>query len=259
MEQPTREKIRHPAPPRHAALVRVWRWYLAASSEAIPLTWARPLADAVYAALTEVSWMSRGSRRLPVCLHGPRDAKTIGWRHDHAFILPEDANGDGLIDHVSVSAAMGLDPAAVRLLAATDRLVLSNGAIVELVLQCAAGLDAAGHVGPAHIWLSHTAYVPPNARPSFHPKNAARQLRSEIAKRALPAPLVATPVFVPQLGNGDDTLTPQHFYLESDAGETPPQGSQPCFFRLEFEQPVPGPLAFGWDCHRGLGQFAPVE
>jgi CRISPR-associated protein Csb2 len=242
-------------PPRYPALVQAWRWCIAASAEPLPLNWTLPVAEAVNAALTDTSWTLRGTRRLPLCLHGPDHPKQREWQHEHAFILPEDADGDGLIDHISISAQLGLDPAALRLLAATDRLVLSNGVDVDLVPQRMGALDHVGHYGPARHWISHTAYVPPNDRPTDC-KDAAKQLKYEVAKRTM-IRLVGSPIHTSHLDYGGARLEPKHFELvRTDREERPPEFAY--FFRLELESAVTGPLAFGWSCHRGLGQFVPV-
>jgi CRISPR-associated protein Csb2 len=238
--------------------VRTWRWRIAAAGAPVPRGWALPVADAAFEALTATAWTLRGSRRLPLCLHGPHAPEQHGWNHEHAFVLPEDEDGDGLIDHLSVTAAMGLDPATLRLLVATDRLMLWNGVAVELVPERMGAFDAAGHHGPARGWISLTAYVPPNPRGAFNPKDAAKQLRNEIGRRCLPAPLCASPQHVPHLDAGGRRIEAASFKLRAGDGEGPPRGAEPAFFALEFEAPVCGPLAFGWLCHRGLGQFAPL-
>lgn len=248
-----------PSRVRHPAIVTVWRWRVVAAAEAVPLQWSLPVGDAVLDGLARTAWTLRGSGKLPVCLHGPDDPGERNWMHDHAFILPEDADGDGMIDCIKVCARMGLDPAALRLLVATDRVTLSNGVWLELMLERAGGLETAGRAGPAVEWISRTAYVPPNDRPRFDPKDAARQLKYEIGKRGLGSKLVAPPRLVPSLDLGGCKLSGRDFHLERDADDPLPEGAEPCFFRIEFERPVTGPLAFGWACHSGLGQFVPAE
>ena len=165
---------------------------------------------------------------------------------------------DGIIDHITVSASAGLDPAAVRLLAATDRLTLSSGAQVELLLERAGGPEAADEVlrGPAHVWNSRSPYVAPaRDRSSFDIRDAQRQLKHEIGKRMPSAILAAAPEPLDDLIHAGEPLRAEHFHIVQDNGGTPPQSARPCFFRLTFEHPVDGPLAFGWGCHRGLGLF----
>src|SRR5262249_8079747 len=132
------------SPVRHPPLVRAWRWKVVARGEPIPLASVLAVTDAVFAGLTDTCWTLSGHRRLPDCVHGPDLEKQPRWSHDHAFILPEDADADGYIDHLSIAASIGLDPAALRLLASTDRLVLVTGEVVDLVAERMGPLD---HVG----------------------------------------------------------------------------------------------------------------
>jgi CRISPR-associated protein Csb2 len=241
-------------PVRYEPLVRAWRWRVAPRIGPIPLILALPVAEAVFAALTDTCWTLSGHRRLPNCIHGPDAKKRPGWKHQHAFILPEDTDRHGFIDHISLAADMGFDPAALRLLATTDRLVLSNGQAADLIAERMGPLDHIGHAGPSRVWLSRTAYVPPNERPTGG-KDAARQLTSEVKQRSLPK-LVGKPTPLPNLRHGGKVLAPRLFHSETEDGQT---RSQKFFFQLEFDRPVSGPLAFGWCCHRGLGQFVPLE
>ncbi len=243
-----------PRPVRHAPLVRAWRWVVAPRTGPVPLVWALPVAEAVFAALTDTCWTVSGHRRLPDCIHGPDLQKGHDWKHEHAFILPEDADADGLIDHISVAAAMGFDPAALRLLASTDRLVLSNGDAVDLIAERMGSLDKVGHPGPARVWISRTAYDPPNDRPTGG-RDASRQLKYEIGKRESPK-LLSKPMPLAQIQHGGEIHVPELFHSQTDEGQMRPSKF---FFQLEFEQPASGPLAFGWCCHRGLGQFVPVQ
>jgi CRISPR-associated protein Csb2 len=248
-----------PTRDRHTPLVHVWRWRIASADQPLPLNWALAVGDAVFDALTTTSWTLSGTGRLPVSLHGPRDPQEAGWTHGHAFILSEDADDDGIIDHITVSASTGLDPRAVRLLAATDRVRLSNGVHAELQMERAVPLaDLPRHLrGPSARWISRTAYLAPNDRPRFDPADVIRQLKNEIGKRGLAAPLTQSPEYVDVLYHGGEELSARAFHTDKDNGGRLPGGARPCFFRLTFERPVSGPLAFGWASHRGLGMFAP--
>jgi CRISPR-associated protein Csb2 len=243
--------------PHHPALVQIWRWRIVAANEPIPLNWALAVGDAVMDALMETAWTISGSAKLPICLHGPED--TSGWTHGHAFVLSEDTDADGMIDHITVSASAGLDPRAIRLLAATDRLTLTSGTYAHLMPERMGDLASlpVGVRGPSRSWVSRTAYMPPNGRPKFDARDAARQLNSEIGKRTLAAPLANTPQLMTQIAHGGEPLSPEAFHRDKDNGGVPPSSSAPCFFRLIFAEPVTGPLAFGWSCHRGLGMFLP--
>jgi CRISPR-associated protein Csb2 len=250
-----------PARERHAPLVHVWRWRIATADAAMPFNWALAVGDAVMDALGETARSLSGSGLLPVSLHGPSDPRERGWTHGHAFVLSEDADGDGVIDHIAVSAAVGLDPRALRLLAATDRIRLSNGTGAELVTERVVPLAAlpTSLRGPARAWISRTAYVAPNDRPRFDVRDAIRQLRHEIGKRGLAARLAAPPEPVDVLHHAGEALPADAFHTERDNGGRLPEGARPAYFRLTFEREVAGPLAFGWSSHRGLGLFVPAD
>lgn len=250
-----------PVRDHHLPLIHVWRWRIASTDQPLPLNWALAVGDAAMDALTTTSWTLSGSGLLPVCLHGPRDPRERGWTHGHAFILPEDTDGDGVIDHVTVSASAGLDPRTIRLLAATDRLRLSNGAGAELQMERAVPVAELPHSlrGPSARWVSRTAYIAPNDRSRFNLSDVVRQLKFEIGKRIPNAALARPPEYIDVLHHAGEELHAQMFHTQKDNGGRLPQGAHPCFFRLTFERPVCGPLAFGWECHRGLGVFAPAE
>jgi CRISPR-associated protein Csb2 len=239
--------------------VHVWRWRIAAGDEPVPLNWALAVGDAVMDAITETSRRLSGTGLLPLSLHGPDDPKGRGWTHGHAFVLSEDIDNDGIVDHIAVSASVGLDPRALRLLAATDRIRLSNGVRAELVTDRVVPLPElpAGLRGPARAWKSRTAYVPPKGRRRL--EDVIRLLEHEIRKRGLDASLAQPPKHIPVLEHAGETLTADAFHTTKDDDGRPPDGAQPCFFGLTFERPVSGPLAFGWSSHRGLGMFVPDE
>ncbi len=76
------------------------------------------------AALSKFGWDSHTGRRRPLAPpeisgRGEDNTPLRDAHHSHAFWLPEDADGDGLIDHVCVYAATGFD---TRVRAALDRL-----------------------------------------------------------------------------------------------------------------------------------------
>ena len=257
---PSASSSRRPPRLHHTPSVTVWRWRIAAADAGIPLNWALALGCAVVESWTEAAWALSGSGQLPVCLHGPKDPKGKGWNHEHAFVLPEDADDDGFINHIAISADAGLDPAAIRILAASDRLRMSNGVRAELVLDRAGGPDClpASLGGPAPTWVSSTPYVPDGPdRVRYDSDDAARQLKHAVGKRRPNAVLAERPKLLDRHPHAGEELAPEKFHLEMDNGAKPDDAADPGFFRLTFASPVQGPLAFGWGCHRGLGIFVP--
>lgn len=205
--------------------------------------------------------------------------------HDHAFFLPEDADGDGLIDHLVVHAAAGFDDTTVTALDALRRLTLkSDGAgaaglppgegveeegepEIDRSLEWRVALEAVGPlarflggpggappcrlVGPARVWLSATPYLHPwYAKPGFREKE---QIARECARRGLPAPDRVEPLR--DIDIHGRPRRPMHFHrFRSRRGLRQPDrlGS---LWRLTFPEAIDGPLALGFACHFGLGLF----
>lgn len=80
------------------------------------------------------------------------------------------------------------------------------------------------------------------------------QLRRECRERGLPEVLKLEPL--PSIRVNDRERRPVHFHrFRSRRGLVQPDrhGS---FWRIEFAEPIQGPLALGFGCHFGLGLFA---
>lgn len=176
--------------------------------------------------------------------------------HQHAFYLPEDADGDGRIDHVAVHAPAGLDDDALRALHAISRLWLAEGVEWRVLLESYGPEDDfADHpyLAPSRVWESVTPYLHPWYRKkSFTVEDQiARELRARA--RDLPDPELE------RLGSvrvGERKRRSVHFHrFRSRRGLTQPD-TQGSFWRLRFPEPVKGPIALGFACHYGLGIFA---
>lgn len=233
--------------------VTSWRWRLIGQPP-LPLIWALPVGEAARAALIDTARRLHGQRRLPNCLHGPADP---GERaHLHAYYLAEDADADGYIDHLLVHAPGGLDGAALTLLAAAVRLDLPGYGGWRLYPQWMGASDDGGLFGPARTWVSRSVYFPPwhRADASFPP---ARQIARELVAAGLPAPRHIE--FYGEAILGGIAVLPGDFHAVRERGKRPPRGSQGIFARLIFDTPVAGPLALGFGCHFGLGQFTPEQ
>lgn len=203
--------------------------------------------------------------------------------HAHAFYLPEDADGDGLIDHLVVSCRHGFSQEARRRLDRLTHLWLAHGrADAEgergrkewrVALEDIATLESFASsplLGAARVWVSAT----PCLRPRFdrHPPSSFDalvetyrvQIIGEWQRRfpGRPVPQVE-PItdpdrqtrFAAPLGQGGQRRSPLDF-VRTRAGRG---GQQPDaaggFFRLIFAQPESGPIALGWGAHFGLGLF----
>ncbi|MEJ2146617.1 MAG: type I-U CRISPR-associated protein Csb2 [Acidobacteriota bacterium] len=196
-----------------------------------------------------------GAQGIPNVLSGHQLRE--GNRHGHAFYLPEDADGDGHIDHVLVHAENGLDAAALRALDQIDRLWTGSGSEWRVLLEqygTIEDLQGSSYSKTAPVWVSATPYL----HPWFRKKTFTieDQIARECRERGLPAPTLE-PLTSIRVKSRD--RRPVHFHrFRTKRGLTQPdrQGS---FWRLAFPEPIAGPLALGFGCHFGLGVFRAVD
>jgi len=175
-------------------------------------------------------------------------------RHGHAFYLPEDADGDGLIDHILIHAENGLSGPALRALDRITRLWESGGSEWQVLIEqygTVSDIQDSCYVGETHVWESATPYL----HPWFRKKNftVEDQIRRECRERDLPEPQIDQ---IPEIVIKSRERRPIHFHrFRNKRGLVQPdrQGS---FWRLTFAESIPGPLALGFGCHYGLGLFA---
>ena len=169
--------------------------------------------------------------------------------HRHAFWLPEDADGDGRVDHLTVYAA-AMDGTALAALLAADIGIQSSTERWRAASEWIGRHDApdvpTSLLATAVEWVSIAPYYRP-----WHAKRGFSQddmIRRECAARGLP------PVTnVELIGHG--APAPRWRWRDSE-----PKGSgRGTAWRLAFAAPVRGPLAFGYGCHFGLGLFAPED
>lgn len=195
-----------------------------------------------------------GTNGVPTVLSGhdmPEDN-----RHGHAFYLPEDGDGDGLIDHILIHADNGLSGPALHALDRITRLWESGGAEWQVLLEqygAANEIQGSRYLESAKEWVSATAYL----HPWFRKKNftIADQIRRECRERGLPEPQIEP---LPNITIKGRERRPIHFHrFRNKRGLTQPD-TQGNFWRLTFSEPVRGPLALGFGCHFGLGLFHPV-
>lgn len=174
-------------------------------------------------------------------------------RHSHAFYLPEDADGDGHIDHVIVHANAGLDHHSMRALCLVERIWTSDNEEWTVMLDRYGGAESIwehAYFGPSRTWQSVTPYLHPwHRKPRF---DVADQMRRECRERGLPEPELESRPHVTVHGR---QRRPIHFCrFRSKPGLMQPdrQGS---FWTIRFPIEVQGPLALGFGCHFGLGLF----
>ena len=192
--------------------------------------------------------MMYGPGGIPAALSGHgAQAGAPAMEHRHAFWLPEDADGDGRIDHLTVHAR-AMDGTALAALLAADIAVHSRREYWRAASDWIGRHDESdiptALLEVAVEWVSIAPYYRPwHAKPGFSQDD---MIRRECAARGLP------PVTEVEL-IGSGAAPPRWRWRESA-----PKGSgRGTAWRLVFAAPVRGPLAFGYGCHFGLGLFAP--
>lgn len=184
--------------------------------------------------------------------------------HAHSFFLSEDADGDGLIDHMIVYCRCGFSSEARRRLDRLNTLWLARGRADEdgergrkewrLTLEDIAAPDKFGDVSAmlrsSRRWTSITPYLMPwHAKRDF---GAVAQIRREIERRGLSPWLVDVTI----LDQYDVEKRPIRFHrTRSRRGLSQPD-TLGQFLTLTFAESAAGPLALGFACHYGLGLFA---
>lgn len=219
--------------------------------------YAKPLpriTDAVRVGETlRMALMGRARRLfgedIPASLSG--HALPENNRHGHAFYLPE-ANEDGRIDHVIVHAPDGFDVQAQAALAELKSIHTREGTEWRLLLE---GLGESGDF-PASLSLK-SAIEWRSVAPYLHPWHSKKgfgvveQIARECKLRGYPIP-VAVECLPEQKPRSLDF---RRFRSKRGLNQPDRQG---CFLRLVFSEPFAGPLALGFGCHFGLGQFIPA-
>ncbi len=181
--------------------------------------------------------------------------------HCHAFFLPEDADGDGLIDHLTVYSRLGFSDEGLERLRRLSRLwwrIRHSGRQTEVALHlqevgsptAVPGLQRL--VGPSRIWRSATPYF----RPRFSKKRdfqtgLAVVIREQIRREwSLRFPDITVPDVELLKGREFSKFESVRVDRERFAADT--AGS---FLQLRFDRPIEGPIALGRSCHFGLGLF----
>jgi CRISPR-associated protein Csb2 len=179
------------------------------------------------------------------------------------------------VTHVTVFARDGFDAPARRALESLQRVWGHGGHDLQLVLlgfgEPDTFLDSPVLNGgkPAKVWQSLTPFVPTRHPKTFRdgrPKldadgwpvgSPAHDLRRLLAEASLPLPPKVEPMEAIPVGSR--RLRSLEFQSQRFHGEGLRGGHSGTAFRLTFAEPVPGPLAFGYGAHFGLGLFVPTE
>ncbi|MFZ1413780.1 MAG: type I-U CRISPR-associated protein Csb2 [Defluviicoccus sp.] len=219
-----------------------------------------PLERAVeVGAIARKAAMSRAKelfspRDIPpaLCGHGlPEDAK-----HMHMFYLPEDADNDGRIDHITVFQRTGFNNRTLRVLVELDLLYAYWGCwpIVENWIA-RWGEPLGSLIAPSRVWGSVTPFLAPR-----HVKRALTitdQILWQCQDIGLPAPVAWQAVQTVTIGGRQ--LSPKAFEWIRPGSQLRPPDTRGGFWLIAFEDAIDGPVAIGFNCHFGLGLFRPLE
>ena len=233
----------------------------------------------------------------PVFSGKNKDGSPLAARHEHAHYLCESSSSDGRISHVTVYAPMGFDfddeLAFTRL--ASSGIWGRDGYELQLVLL---GIGSPSEFGglnekagqsrilaTSSVWTSRTPFVMsrhltsrrnPSAEqiandPKLH-RSLIELVRFELSNREAFCTLAPYVEIQPMLGLRDcGTDLGGHFTSwlkfrrERNNGGGAKAGNSGFGFKLSFFDSngipveVTGPIAIGYGCHFGLGQFNAVE
>lgn len=199
--------------------------------------------------------------------------------HRHAFLLPADDDKDGRIEAVYIYAPEGfseLDEIAMGRLRRLWQHQGRPGLLPVLVGMgnpadfggTVPGIERSAILGTSKVWESRTPFVlsrHPKYRNNGKPRlrdngewidGPEDQLRRELKHMGLPQP--------ERIERTNHTVArgkklPWRYFARSRRGGKGSFAGGGFGFRLYFSRPVQGPVALGYGCHFGLGQFAALK
>ena len=219
---------------------------------------------------------AHGGEWSPVFSGKTADGQPLADNHQHAFYLPSDEDGDGRLDHLTIVAAEGFGGRELQALDRFAGLHGPSGTDLRLLLTGVCSLSEAQRIpllAPARVWRSLTPFI---STRHFKERGTKRDLCTrdelpeavlleELTRQGFAPPLRVDPLARCELGRPLGTsrstaarsLSWLEFRRQRVSGGWR-RGTHPgAGFRLEFSEPVAGPLAFGYGCHFGLGLFGP--
>lgn len=242
------------------------------SGQAPRLTDAILLAERIHAALVE---LSNGSSVFTGCDASGQPLKG----NAHAYILSESnlalgRGRGGEVTHVTVYAPAGFGLA--ERVALEDFREIHGFGVQTLLLGLGSpvdfsGLDARRGESPllakSRMWVSRTPFIPtryPKATRAGAPKldsnglqigNPEHELRRLLKLDGFPEPLAVEPVSFTELAG--QRMGWASFHRARCSGDGRRAGSVGYGFRIEFPQPMHGPIVLGYGAHFGMGILIP--
>lgn len=177
-------------------------------------------------------------------------------RHEHAFYLPWDADGDGRIDRVLIHVPAGFGAEARHAIEGLCRIWQPGGHEWRLILESIGDDHPAEPLSLKSLtWKSLTPYLHPwHAKKGF---GVEEQLRRECRERGLPELIDLERHESIEVGRRQRrSIYFQRFRAKRGLQQPDRLGG---FWWLTFAEPVEGPLALGFGCHFGLGLFKPTD
>lgn len=192
--------------------------------------------------------------------------------HGHAFWLPEDADDDGWIDHVSVFIPGGMNREVRARLDRINRLWIAPRQQSEEfgiepggVREWRLALEGFGQpddfaasvrvLGASRRWRSVTPFLASgHLKASGYPGEVRRLLR----RRGLDAGDAEIRA-LQTITVGGTERRPIHFHRFRSRGREKQPDTGGAFLRISFRHRIQGPLALGYASHFGLGLFVPED
>jgi len=238
-----------------------------------------PLAEQARRALMGIygRLFAEGGEKARSQLFSGKDDNGIPLQgHRHAYYLPSDEDADGRLDHLTIYAVVGFDPKELKALAELRHLKRDEGEPVNVLLMTLGNIEQLNLnslLGPSRVWVSASPFIA-----TRHPKRRGQKkdasellgpdnrdaftmqiLKEELQRRQPALPPVVKIEFLPGKRIGANGILPLQFkrfrQKRDDDGGSRPTGA----FRIEFEEPVLGPLCLGLHSHFGMGLFAPEK
>lgn len=226
--------------------------YFRILGRSVPVLMALAVGSAMRRAA--LSKIRRSHALVPTSISGHEsDGGPLRRNHDHAFWLPLDSNRDGLIDHIAVYMAGGLDHITKKTLGKITRVYDGSGVNLNVRLVdffVKRDMKDCTLFGSGTKWVSATPYFMP-----WHVKKGfglEAQLKKECEIRKYGNVSIAHHEIKVDGRNIPKTL------FVSRYGEREPISKTGETVELEFKRDIRGPIALGFGCHFGLGMFVPA-
>ena len=265
-----------PRAPRKGPLLTVAR-YAITSTVAPSITQAISIGDRVHDALCK--WSDQDKGRASVFTGLNPDGKPLAAQHQHAHIFCE-ANGPrDAVTHLTVWAEIGFDEEACLALRRLNKVWGHGGHDIRLVLHgigTASDFDECNLLRPSKIWCSATPFVSTRHAKTFRdgrPKiDMANGWQQGSAGHDLLRLLALHPhcegasihrsderKFPFRFGiSGERKLRSLQFQTIRHDGNGSRGQHSGAAFTITFPDERPGPFAFGYGAHFGLGLFIPA-